>query len=92
MILVFQQKKECWESMLMMPMQYLKISNGLNRQLQYANDLENMKTTLHQRTEEGQCPKVLHSESRQQYSEMQPIWLVKDILLFAGLVAVLVRL
>ena len=33
--------------MLMMPMQYLKISNGLNRQLQYANDLENVKTTPH---------------------------------------------
>ena len=29
--------------MLMMPMQYLKISNGSNRQLQYANDLKTWK-------------------------------------------------
>ena len=78
--------------MLMMPMQYLKMSNELNHQLQYANDPENMKTTLHQRTEEGQCQRLLHNECRQQYSYMQPLWLVKDILLFAGLVAALVRL
>ena len=74
--------------MLMMPMQYLKISNELNHQLQYANDPENVKISLHQWTEEGQCQKVSHNECRQQYIEMQPIRPVKDILLIVGLATV----